>query len=61
VITIEDARQIVATSPTMLEMYSPGSFRVQNYGWRVRLCVICDNYATYKHPNVQAWLDKISG
>ena len=25
---------------------------------RVRLCVICDNYATHKHPNVQAWLDK---
>jgi transposase len=25
---------------------------------RVRLCVICDNYATHKHPKVQAWLDK---
>ena len=25
---------------------------------RVRLCVICDNYATHKHPNVRAWLDK---
>ena len=25
---------------------------------RVRLCVICDNYATHKHPNVNAWLDK---
>jgi transposase len=25
---------------------------------RVRLCVVCDNYATHKHPNVQAWLDK---
>jgi transposase len=25
---------------------------------RVRLCVICDNYATHKHPSVQAWLDK---
>ena len=25
---------------------------------RVRLCVICDNYATHKHPNVDAWLKK---
>ena len=25
---------------------------------RVRLCVICDNYATHKHPSVEAWLDK---
>jgi len=25
---------------------------------RVRLCVICDNYATHKHPAVRAWLDK---
>ena len=25
---------------------------------RVRLCVICDNYATHKHPSVTAWLDK---
>jgi len=25
---------------------------------RVRLCVVCDNYATHKHPNVQAWLAK---
>jgi hypothetical protein len=25
---------------------------------RIRLCVVCDNYATHKHPNVQAWLDK---
>jgi transposase len=25
---------------------------------RVRLCVICDNYATHKLPNIQAWLDK---
>ncbi len=25
---------------------------------RVRLCVICDNYATHKHPNIQAWLGK---
>ena len=24
----------------------------------VRLCVVCDNYATHKHPNVQAWLAK---
>ena len=24
----------------------------------MRLCVICDNYATHKHPNVQAWLAK---
>ena len=24
----------------------------------VRLCVICDNYATHKHPSVQALLDK---
>jgi transposase len=25
---------------------------------RVRLCVICDNYATHTHPRVTAWLDK---
>ena len=25
---------------------------------RVRLCVICDNYATHNHPNVRAWLAK---
>jgi transposase len=25
---------------------------------RVRLCVVCDNYATHKHPVVRAWLDK---
>ena len=25
---------------------------------RVRLCVICDNYATHTHPSVTAWLDK---
>jgi transposase len=25
---------------------------------RVRLCVICDNYATHKHPSIRAWLDK---
>lgn len=25
---------------------------------RVRLCVICDNYATHKHPAVRSWLDK---
>jgi hypothetical protein len=25
---------------------------------RVRLCVVCDNYATHKHPHVKAWLDK---
>ena len=25
---------------------------------RVQLCVICDNYATHKHPNVEAWLNK---
>ena len=25
---------------------------------RVRLHVICDNYATHKHPDVQAWLAK---
>ena len=25
---------------------------------RVKLHVICDNYATHKHPNIQAWLDK---
>jgi DDE superfamily endonuclease len=23
---------------------------------RVRLHVVCDNYATHKHPNVKAWL-----
>jgi len=25
---------------------------------RVQLHVVCDNYATHKHPNVQAWLAK---
>jgi len=25
---------------------------------RVPLHVVCDNYATHKHPNVQAWLAK---
>jgi len=25
---------------------------------RVQLHVVCDNYATHKHPNVTAWLDK---
>ena len=25
---------------------------------RVRLCVICDNYATHTHPSVKAWLAK---
>ncbi|WP_369806656.1 hypothetical protein [Mycobacterium sp. E802] len=25
---------------------------------RVRLCVICDNYATHKHPKVRTSLDK---
>jgi transposase len=25
---------------------------------RVQLCVICDNYATHKHPNIEAWLNK---
>jgi hypothetical protein len=25
---------------------------------RKTLHLICDNYATHKHPNVQAWLDK---
>ena len=25
---------------------------------RVALHVVCDNYATHKHPNVQAWLAK---
>jgi transposase len=25
---------------------------------RVQLCVICDNYATHKHPSVKAWLHK---
>ena len=24
----------------------------------MRLCVICDNYATHTHPRVTAWLDK---
>jgi transposase len=24
----------------------------------VRLCVVCDNYATHKHPSVKAWLGK---
>ncbi len=25
---------------------------------RVQLHVVCDNYATHKHPNIQAWLIK---
>ena len=25
---------------------------------RVQLHIVCDNYATHKHPNVQAWLAK---
>jgi len=25
---------------------------------RVQLHVVCDNYATHKHPNIQAWLAK---
>jgi transposase len=25
---------------------------------RVKLHIVCDNYATHKHPNVQAWLTK---
>jgi transposase len=25
---------------------------------RVKLHIVCDNYATHKHPNVQAWLAK---
>jgi transposase len=25
---------------------------------RVRLCIICDNYATHSHPKVRAWLAK---
>ena len=25
---------------------------------RVKLHVVCDNYATHKHPNVTAWLEK---
>jgi len=25
---------------------------------RVQLHVVCDNYATHKHPNVKAWLAK---
>ena len=28
---------------------------------RVRLCVICDNYATHKHPAVRAWPDTHHG
>ena len=31
---------------------------VANAHPRVRLCVICDNYATHTHPRVTAWLDK---
>jgi hypothetical protein len=33
VITFEQARQIVAASPTMLELHPPGTFRVERYGW----------------------------
>jgi transposase len=25
---------------------------------RVQLHIVCDNYATHKHPNVRAWLDR---
>ena len=28
---------------------------------RVRLHLVCDNYATYKHPVVQAWLASTLG